>query len=171
MLNIIERLVAWSHRVVLEELEDKIFLFVSGFSNKSDVEMGKLLYITIVIYLNMVDRKFIHPWAFAQVNIERNQDTKKALEKMYKVYKKKKLAPETTGILIWLYSLNILMTNSKKMDMLGTEIWEQLHRGLPHLEQIIDEYENFLVLKSDVINKETILDMGRFVPIWIKCKQ
>jgi len=116
--------------------------FVGGLRRMADRDLGVIVGIAAVVRVNMENEGILTPGLFAAdapPDSQRLGLLQLRLNHVAKQFLKMRQPADATGVMVWSYSLRCL--NVPGLDSLGREMWAELARGFPHVEEALDEGE------------------------------
>ena len=116
--------------------------FVAGLRAISDREMGALVAISTVIRVNLEAHGVISEDILGDCPVSSTEAIGRYqmhINKITHQFRKMGLPSDTAGITVWSYTLRCL--NVPELMPLGREIWAELRRGFPYVEEALKQGE------------------------------
>lgn len=116
--------------------------FIDGLRRTADRDLGVIVGIAAVVRVNMENEGVLPEGLFAREALPSAQQLgllQMRLNHVAKQFLRMRQAADATGVMVWSYSLRCL--NVPGLDALGREMWAELTRGFPHVEEALDEGE------------------------------
>jgi len=152
-------------------MKNDIDRFINGLVGADDEELSTLLVVANVLRLRLVESKKIPPAAL-NMDIPRHGTlalqcdmASITLSNVIKQYQKMGQTSDATGTMIWLHSIRAL--NVPEIRILGREMWGQLERGFPYVEdaliyiqEITDDRLRMHSFPQDISTELTFIPRG-----------
>jgi len=115
---------------------------IDGLRKLPDRDVGVILAIATAVRVNMETHDVIPEGIFQRNSLPSVREMgvmQMRINRTAVDFARAKLQADATGATIWSYSLRCL--NVPGLRPLGREMWAELRRGFPHVEEAIDESE------------------------------
>ncbi|MFQ5764908.1 MAG: hypothetical protein ACE5GT_08270 [Rhodospirillales bacterium] len=112
--------------------------FVTGLKAMGDRELGALVAVATVIRVNMDTHGVIAEDVFGDGPLPSAEilgRTQMHINKVARQFTKLGLPSDAAGAMVWSYTLRCL--NVPELMPLGREMWAELRRGFPHVEEAL----------------------------------
>lgn len=116
--------------------------FVAGLRGMGDRNLGALLAIATVVRVNMETHGVLPEGLFQRDDLAPSQELgllQVRLNGVSRQLAKARQGDDATAVMVWSYSLRCL--NLPGLEPLGRELWAELRRGFPHVEEMLAEGE------------------------------
>ena len=116
--------------------------FVGGLKAMGDRDIGAIVAIATVIRINMETHGVIAKGVFTDGSLPSTETLgvyQLEINKLARQFRRMGLASDSAGAMVWSYTLRCL--NVPELRQLGNELWAELKRGFPHVEDALKEGE------------------------------
>ncbi len=116
--------------------------FNAGLKAMSDEDIGTLIAVATVIRINFETNDVIPEGVFAEgplPSVDAIGSYQLRINKVARQFRKMGLGTDSGGAMVWSYTLRCL--NVPELRPLGVEMWSQLRRGFPHVEDALRQGE------------------------------
>ena len=116
--------------------------FNAGLKAMSDEDIGTLIAVATVIRINFETNDVIPEGVFEEgplPSVEAIGSYQLRINKVARQFRKMGLETDSGGAMVWSYTLRCL--NVPELRPLGVEMWSQLRRGFPHVEDALRQGE------------------------------
>ena len=115
--------------------------FVDGLRRTGERDIGVIVGIAAVVRVNMENHGVLPIGLFGRALAPGRElgILQLRLNRVARDFVKERQAADASGVLVWSYSLRCL--NVPGLVPLGREMWAELARGFPHVEEALDEGE------------------------------
>ncbi len=116
--------------------------FVGGFKAMGDRDIGAIVAIATVIRINLETHGVIAEGVFTDGSLPSTETLgvyQLEINKLARQFRRMGLASDSAGAMVWSYTLRCL--NVPELRPLGNELWTELKRGFPHVEDALKEGE------------------------------
>lgn len=116
--------------------------FVDGLKAMGDRDLGGLVAVATVVRVNMETHGVIASDLFGDAPLPSADVLGRAqmqINKVARQFTKMGLASDAAGAMVWSYTLRCL--NVPELMPLGHEMWAELRRGFPHVEEALSAGE------------------------------
>ena len=116
--------------------------FISGLRSMEDHQIGALIAVATVLRINFESHDVIPKGVFTDGELPSAETLGKYqqhINKLIRQFKRMRQPDDVSGAMLWSYSLRAL--NVPGLRPLGQEIWQELSRGLPHVEEALKDGE------------------------------
>ncbi len=116
--------------------------FNAGLKAMSDEDIGTLIAVATVIRINFETNDVIPEGVFAEgplPSVDAIGRYQLRINKVARQFRKMGLETDSGGAMVWSYTLRCL--NVPELRPLGVEMWSQLRRGFPHVEDALRQGE------------------------------
>ena len=131
-----------------DAMRNDIERFTAGLKGAGDKELSTMLVIANIMRLRLIESGTIPPAAL-DLNILRDDAlahqcdmSSVALVSLIKEFQKMGQPSDATGAMIWLHSVRAL--NVPEIRILGREMWKQLERGFPYVEDALLDMQELI---------------------------
>ncbi len=116
--------------------------FVGGFRAMGDRDFGTIVAIATVIRINLETHGVIAEDVFSDGPLPSAETLgvyQLEINKLARQFRRMGLDSDSAGAMVWSYTLRCL--NVPELRPLGYELWAELKRGFPHVEDALKEGE------------------------------
>ncbi len=116
--------------------------FNAGLKAMRDEDIGTLLAVATVIRINFETNDVIPEGVFADgplPSVDAIGGCQLRINKVARQFRKMGLETDSGGAMVWSYTLRCL--NVPELRPLGVEMWSELRRGFPHVEDALRQGE------------------------------
>jgi hypothetical protein len=116
--------------------------FVDGLRQTGDRDVGVIVGIAAVVRVNMETHGILPDGLFGRRSLAPGRELgllQMRLNHVAREFVKARQAADASGVLVWSYSLRCL--NVPGLAPLGRQMWAELRRGFPHVEEALEEGE------------------------------
>ncbi len=116
--------------------------FIDGLSAMDDHEIGSIVAIATAIRINLETHGVIARDVFADgplPPVEKLGVYQLEINRLARQFTKMGLPSDSAGVMVWSYTLRCL--NVLELRPLGCEMWAELGRGFPHVEDALKKGE------------------------------
>ena len=122
--------------------EKELKRFIDGLKSMSDLDLGIIIAISTVIRVNMEGQGYLPTGLYGEERLPSPYDMGRyqiELNKLARDFNKMRQPTDAVGTLIVSYTLRCL--NVPEMMPFGREMWAELRRGMPYVEQALKDGE------------------------------
>ena len=126
----------------LESSTKEVKAFVDGLKAMNDEDIGTVIAVATLIRINFETHGVIPDDVFEDgplPTVETLGGYQLAINKVARKFRKMDLGTDAMGAMIWSYTLRCL--NVPELRSLGLEIWTELKRGFPNVEEALKKGE------------------------------
>lgn len=134
-----------THRMQNRALESgakEVGRFVEGLRRMGDRDLGVLVGIAAVVRVNMEKHGVLPEGLFDRPALPPGHELgvlQMRLNRVVRDFQKARQGADAAAVQLWSYSLRCL--NVPGLEDLGRQMWAELARGHPHVEEALDEGE------------------------------
>ncbi len=126
----------------LESSTKEVKAFVDGLKAMSDEDIGTVIAVATVIRINFEAHDVIPEDVFEDGPLPTTETLGRyqlAINRLVRKFRKMGLTTDVMGAMIWSYTLRCL--NVPELRELGLQMWAELRRGFPHVEEALRKGE------------------------------
>ena len=116
--------------------------FVTALKDLGDRDLGAIVAIATVLRINFESHDILARDVFGDGALPSTETLGRyqlEINRLSRQFRKMDLASDATAAMIWSYTLRCL--NVPELRSLGVELWVELKRGFPHVEEALKKGE------------------------------